>query len=211
MTARVGIALRPCLVVGATALLSTLCACGGNDAESGADRVSSVQREAPGDAIPEPDSVPRNAQREVKAPGAQEGASKSRPRRNQGNPASISEGNLQATVRAPVDRPRHAGTGAGGGKGAKSKPKSSGASQPKPGKKPKPPAKGETTPTGSQEPTTYELARTVCSDPGLLAYAPEGIRDNPEALALLAKGYAPAGKEQEAHDGCLAGLHSIGL
>lgn len=211
MTVRAGIARRLCLVVGATALLSTLCACGGNDAESGAGPVSSVQREAPSDAIPGPDSVPRNARREMKPAGAQEGASKSRPRRNQGNLASISEGGLEATVRRPVDRPRHAGSGARGGKAAKSKPKSSGASQPKPGKKPKPPAKGETTPAGSQEPTTYELARTVCSDPGLLAYAPEGIRDNPEALAQLAKGYAPAGKEQEAYDGCLAGLHSIGL
>jgi hypothetical protein len=44
-----------------------------------------------------------------------------------------------------------------------------------------------------------------------LKYAPEGIRADAEALAEFAERYAPPGEGQVVHDGCLAGLKSIGL
>jgi hypothetical protein len=62
-----------------------------------------------------------------------------------------------------------------------------------------------------QEAATYETARALCANPATLQYAPEEIRDDAEALAKFAEGFAPAGEEQVVHDGCLVGLKSIGI
>jgi hypothetical protein len=59
--------------------------------------------------------------------------------------------------------------------------------------------------------SVFDVAKGMCSDPRVLQYLPQDQRDDPEALATLAENYAPPGHEQEAHDGCLAGLKSQGL
>ena len=70
---------------------------------------------------------------------------------------------------------------------------------------------GPTAALSPQEAATYETARALCANPDTLQYAPEGIRDDAEALAKFAEGFAPAGEEQVVHDGCLVGLKSIGI
>jgi hypothetical protein len=59
--------------------------------------------------------------------------------------------------------------------------------------------------------SVFDVAKNMCADPSVLQFLPEDQRDNPEALATIAKDYAPPGHEQEAHDGCLAGLKSQGI
>jgi hypothetical protein len=59
--------------------------------------------------------------------------------------------------------------------------------------------------------SVYEIARARCGDPQLLEIIPEEQRDNPEQLAEFARSYAPPGMEQEVYEGCLAGLHDLGL
>ena len=68
-------------------------------------------------------------------------------------------------------------------------------------------------PTGlsAQDSATYETARALCANRDSLQYAPEEIRDDAEAMAEFAERFAPAGEEQVVHDGCLAGLKSIGI
>jgi hypothetical protein len=88
-----------------------------------------------------------------------------------------------------------------------------------PKKSPKPPksqsgGKPGTGPTAGMTPhesATYETARALCANPDSLQYAPEEIRDDAEALAEFAERFAPPGKEQIVHDGCLVGLKSIGI
>jgi hypothetical protein len=70
---------------------------------------------------------------------------------------------------------------------------------------------GQTAGLSSQEAAIYETARALCANPDTLQYAPEEIRDDAEALAKFAEGFAPAGEEQVVHDGCLVGLKSIGI
>jgi hypothetical protein len=70
---------------------------------------------------------------------------------------------------------------------------------------------GPTAGLSPQEAATYETARALCANPDTLRYAPEEIRDDAEALAKFAEGFAPAGEEQVVHDGCLVGLKSIGI
>jgi hypothetical protein len=70
---------------------------------------------------------------------------------------------------------------------------------------------GPTAGLSPQEAATYETARALCANPDTLQYAPEDIRDDAEAMAKFAEGFAPAGEEQVVHDGCLVGLKSIGI
>ena len=70
---------------------------------------------------------------------------------------------------------------------------------------------GPTAGLSPQQAATYEAARALCANPDSLQYAPEEIRDDAEALAEFAEGFAPSGEEQIVHDGCLAGLKSIGI
>lgn len=59
--------------------------------------------------------------------------------------------------------------------------------------------------------SVYSAARQVCSDPNALEVLPPKSRNDAELIAGMVEGFAPAGHEQEAHDGCLVGLHDQGI
>ena len=94
-----------------------------------------------------------------------------------------------------------------------------GAAQPKAGGKSKGKAKKPKQPKATESPlppefagqSIYEVARQMCSDPQILDLIPEEQRDSPEQLAEMARSFAPPGEGKAAYDGCLAGLHEIGL
>lgn len=110
---------------------------------------------------------------------------------------------------AAPGEPRRAGSGSGSGQGAKNSEPKSGAK--KQGKPEKPEQTQPALPPQFAGKSIYEIAREMCADPKILEFLPEDQQDNPEQLAETARSFAPPGKEQEAYDGCLAGLHSIGL
>lgn len=59
--------------------------------------------------------------------------------------------------------------------------------------------------------SVYDLARKMCGDSRNLQFLSPEQQKDPEGVASMAEAFAPPGKEQEAHDGCLAGLQSQGL
>ena len=106
------------------------------------------------------------------------------------------------------------GSGSGSGQGAnENEPQSSAKTKTKTkSKSPKKPKQTQPAlPPQFAGKSIYEVAREMCGDPRILEFIPEDQQDNPEQLAEMARSFAPPGKEQEAYDGCLAGLHSIGL
>jgi hypothetical protein len=59
--------------------------------------------------------------------------------------------------------------------------------------------------------SVFDLARQMCGDPRNLQFLTPDQRNDPESVAVMAETFAPSGHEQEAHDGCLAGLHDQGI
>lgn len=110
---------------------------------------------------------------------------------------------------------------AGEGAGAPNRDASGQGEQPPPqtpqhARKPDSPPKphsggGKTAGFSAQETATYDAARALCANRDSLQYAPAEIRDDAGALAEFAERFAPQGEGQVVHDGCLAGLKSIGI
>ncbi len=57
----------------------------------------------------------------------------------------------------------------------------------------------------------YTVARQFCGDRSNASLVPQEFRDNPELLAQAYAQYFDPDHLQAAHDGCLAGLHDLGL
>jgi hypothetical protein len=98
---------------------------------------------------------------------------------------------------AAQGKSKHAHNGVAVAKGGAEKPNSS----------PAPPASA--VPQQSNE-AIFGIAKQMCSNPALIKTVPEGARGDDDSIATYAQMFAPQGQKQSAHDGCLAGLKSIG-
>lgn len=87
--------------------------------------------------------------------------------------------------------------------------KSKGHGPKKPGNLP-PPSGGDAAglPPGM---SVYDAARQACGDPQALETLPPERRNDVEFILGLAESFAPPGHEQEARDGCRAGLQDQGI
>jgi hypothetical protein len=198
---RPGLALALVLACAATALIGG--GCGGNQSDSPRAAAASVNRQA---------------QRSTPIPNYAGGVSTGRA---SGLPEKRRRSKRAVTPAPTVAEPPSGGAGqpeaprtgshnAGFGRGSGHKPK------PKATKPHSPPpattaGDGPSTGPGVSGTVVYEAARNYCGQRDLLQYAPEAIRDDAEALASFAEGFAPSGQEGAAHDGCLEGLRSIGI
>jgi hypothetical protein len=91
-------------------------------------------------------------------------------------------------------------------------PRSHRKGNPRPSKPTQPakPAVGPPIPPGSGA-DPYTAARNTCGEQANLDLVPPEYRGDPDSLATMyAQAFDPQ-HEQAAHDGCLAGLHSLGL
>jgi hypothetical protein len=73
---------------------------------------------------------------------------------------------------------------------------------------PPPPSSAAGLPPGM---SVYDAARQVCSDPDALEVLPPESRNDAELIAGIVEGFAPPGGQQDAHDGCIAGLKTQGI
>jgi hypothetical protein len=102
-----------------------------------------------------------------------------------------------------------------GGKGGKSSTSAKGHAGKQPGKGQKPGDLPQ--PASSGMPglppgvSVYEAARQACSDPNTLDVLPPEERRDAEFIIGFVADLAPSGQEQDARDGCRAGLQSQGI
>ncbi len=190
--------------------------CGGGADSNGVADAGTTQARATvtrsDSAPPKPTALPKSIGKEPSAKGPAPGAARGK--------SAVPDSSAHAAVARPqgtsssdpAARSKSKQKG-GGNEGSKPSHSHAGAKHPhagaKPGKLPQPsPSSGTGLPPGV---SVYDAARQACGDPNVLEALPPERRDDAEFIIGLAAGFAPPGQEQQARDGCQAGLESLGI